>query len=151
MLSGGKSSPLYRELVHERQLAQDVSAFALPTELAASFVVVSTARPGSDPAELEARLRRKLTAAAGAPPAAAEIERARNRFRTAYFDQLQLLEQRADLLSRFTTLFDDPGRIETELARYDTVAEDDLVRFAARRLADGGGVVLTVAPPAGAR
>jgi zinc protease len=79
VLTGGRSSPLYRDLVYERQLAQDVGAFALPTELAGSFALVATARP-----EVAARDAGGGAARAPAPRrrrafAERELERARNR------------------------------------------------------------------------
>ncbi|HXT50644.1 MAG TPA: insulinase family protein, partial [Thermoanaerobaculia bacterium] len=60
VLSGGRSSPLYRDLVYHRQLAQDVGAFALPTELAGSFALVATARPEVEPETLEEAVREHL-------------------------------------------------------------------------------------------
>ncbi len=146
VLSGGKSSPLFQDLVHRREMAQEVDAFVLNTALAGGFYLVATARPGVDPAALEARLVEHLEAAAAAAPAEAELERARNRTQTGYFDALQGLDQRADLLSRFTTLFDDPARIETEVGRYLDLSGEDLRDFAAGHLAGPARVALTVLP-----
>ncbi len=146
VLAGGKSSPLFQDLVHGRELAQDVDAFVLNTALAGGFYLVSTARPGVEPAALEARLVEHLEAAASAPPPAVELERARNRQQTAYFEALQALDRRADLLSRFTTLFDDPLRIETEMERYLELSGEELRAFAAERLVGPGRVSLTVRP-----
>ncbi len=146
VLAGGKSSPLFQDLVHGRELAQDVSAFVLNTELAGGFYLVATARPGVEPAELEAGLVGHLEAAAAGPPAAPELERARNRLQTSYFEALQGLDQRADLLSQFTTLFDDPGRVETEMERYLGLTGEDLSAFAGEHLAAPERVTLTVRP-----
>ena len=46
ILSSGKSSRLYRELVHDRQIATDVSAGQGSREIAGSFSIVATAAPG---------------------------------------------------------------------------------------------------------
>ncbi len=146
VLTGGKSSPLYQDLAHDRQLVQDVSAFVMPTEIAGNFFLVATARPGVEVEMVEAALTEHLEAAASELPAETELERARNHFLTAYFERLQSLDDRADLLSRFTTLHDDPWRIETEVDRYLGLTASDLRDFAERHLAATRRAVLHVVP-----
>jgi len=149
VMTGGKSSPLYRDLVYERQLAQDVGAFTLPTELAASFCVIATARPEVDPAQLEEALREHVRRAAAEPPPEEEMERARNRLLTQHWEGLQQLDQRADQLSQLTTFFGDPGLLHRELERYRTLGAADLQRCAARHLGDDHSIALTVVPRGG--
>jgi zinc protease len=146
VLTGGRSSPLYRDLVYERQLAQDVGAFALPTELAGSFALVATARPDVEPAALEAAVREHLRRAGAEPFAAEELERARNRVLTHHWEGLQQLDQRADQLSQLVTFFGDPHLLQRELERYSTLAAEDLQQCAARWLVDERSVAVTVVP-----
>jgi predicted Zn-dependent peptidase len=146
VLTGGRSSPMYRDLVHGRQLVQDVGAFALPTEMAGSFTLVATVKPEVDPGEVEAAVRAHLAAAATAPPADADLERARNRLLTNHWEALQQLDQRADQLSQLTTYFGDPRLLTRELERYATLDAEDLRRTAATWLAADAGVALTVVP-----
>ena len=146
VLTGGRSSPMYRDLVHGRQLVQDVGAFALPTEVAGSFTVVATAKPEVDPAEVEAAVRRHLAVAASAPCDAADLERARNRLLTGHWEALQQLDQRADQISQVTTYFGDPHLLTRELERYAGLDAEALRRAAADWLSANGGVALTVVP-----
>ncbi len=53
VLTAGKSSVLYRDLVYRRQLAQEVGVHLDPTELAGTFYVVATAKPGIEPEALD--------------------------------------------------------------------------------------------------
>src|SRR5688500_11179157 len=46
VLTGGKNSRLYKRLVYDTQIAQDVSAFQQSGTLGSSFLIVATARPG---------------------------------------------------------------------------------------------------------
>ncbi len=46
ILGGGKSSRLYKKLVYEKQIAQDVAAYDYPLMLGSVFVVQATAKPG---------------------------------------------------------------------------------------------------------
>ena len=146
VLTGGRSSPMYRDLVHQRQLVQDVGAFALPTELAGSFMLVATAKPDVDPAAVEEAVRAHLARAASAVCAPADLERARNRLLTSHWEALQQLDQRADQLSQLTTYFDDPRLLTRELERYATLDAEALRRTAATWLPADAGVTLTVVP-----
>jgi zinc protease len=146
VLSGGRSSPLYQDLVYERQLAQDVSCFVLPTELAATFAVVATARPETAVEELEGALWEHLERAARTPLAPAELERGRNRVLTATFEGLQQLDLRADHLSQATTYFDDPRILEQEVERYLALTPEDLQSVATGVLRRDAAVTLAVVP-----
>lgn len=148
LLCEGKSSRLYRDLVYDHELAQDVSCFVLPTELAATFALVATARPGVEVAKLEAALHEALRRAASTPPTVEELERARNQLVTAYISRLQSLDSRADLLSQQTTFFDAPERVGGEPAIYRDLDGDDVMAFASAHLATERGVVVTVLPDA---
>ena len=146
VLTGGLSSPLYRDLVYDRQLAQDVGAFVLPTELAGSFALVATARPETEPAALEAAVREHVRRAGAEPFATAELDRARNRILTHHWEGLQQLDQRADQLSQLVTFFGDPHLLQRELDRYRELSAEDLQRCAARWLTDERSVAVTVVP-----
>jgi predicted Zn-dependent peptidase len=146
VLTGGRSSPMYRDLVHQRQLVQDVGAFTLPTELVGSFTVVATARPEVDPAVVEAAVREHLAAAASGPCSPEDLERARNRLLTNHCEALQQLDQRADQLSQLTTYFGNPRLLTEELERYATLDAEALRRCAAAWIDAGEGVALTVVP-----
>ena len=145
-LAAGKSSPLYADLVYDRQLATDVSAFVLPTELAATFAVVATARPEVDVRRLEEALGEHLETAAREGPADRDLERARNKVVTAWTDQFQRLDDRADLLSMFATYFDDPGRIEREAEIYARIETAELVELTRQYLGPERRVTLNVVP-----
>jgi zinc protease len=145
-LSAGKSSPLYRDLVYTRQIATDVSAFALPTELTGSFVIVATAKPGVEAETLTAAVEEHLATMIQTGPSDSDLDRARNKVTTDLTDQFQRLDDRADLLSMFTTFFDDPERIGHEAQTYADLTRDDLVELATRYLHPDARVTLNVVP-----
>jgi zinc protease len=49
LLAGGKNSRLYKRLVYDMQIAQDVFAFQQSQALGSMFLVIATARPGQTP------------------------------------------------------------------------------------------------------
>jgi len=148
VLAGGKSSRLYRDLVYERQIAQDVSAYVNPFEAVGDFMVIATVRPGVEPAAVEAVIHDHLARAAAEPPTAEELAGAQSRTLTDYWSALELLPNRADSFSQYTTYFDDPGRLAGEADSYRSVAAEELQELAARSLNPEGRVVVTVVPRA---
>jgi len=147
-LSDGKSSPLYQDLVHDRQIAQDVAVQLLPTELAATFYVVATCMPGVKPEVVEAALHEHLEGARETLPEV-ELERAKNQVLSSLFQDLQVFDRRADVMSELTTYFDDPHRINTEADHYFRIQPKAISAFARAYLKPEERVVLTFVPKNG--
>jgi len=145
-LTRGKSSPMYRDLVHQRQLAQDVSAAALPTELESTWIVVSTARPETDPEDLLAAIDQHLERAAAETLRDEALERSRNGLLTSYVEHLQSLESRADLLSQSLTFVGDPRAYADRLRTYTEITAEEVRQFAATMLRSERRAVVTVVP-----
>lgn len=145
VLAGGKSSPLYKDLVYSREVAQDVAAFVLPLELGSTLMVVATVKPDIQPSEVEKVIQGHLLRTTDGP-AEEDLERALNRVLTAHHHGLQSFEQRADLLSLYATYFSDPLRIEREMENYERLTSEDLARFGSTRLGSDNRVVLHVVP-----
>ena len=123
ILAGGKGSRLHRRLVREERLAQDVAVFTLPFVGGASVCVGwATVRPGVDIATVEAAYLEELEQPRGArPPTDDELARAKALTEADELGALARVEERADRLSMYATLFDDPGMINTLLPRYLSV------------------------------
>jgi predicted Zn-dependent peptidase len=147
VLSAGKSSRLYRDLVRDRRIARSASAFAFPVVTGAALLLVrGVAPPGGDVAALEEALLAELRTLAEAGPTPAELERALTGVEARNTLELQRVAERADRLSMLTTLFGQPERINTELDRYRAVTPEDVRRVAERYLREDNRVVLTYLP-----
>ena len=119
LLGSGRASRLYATLVREQRIAQDVSVFVFPiVGGAAMFSLWVTARPGVEPEALESALLGELDRLAADGPAEAELERVRNLQASRSAAALERISERADRLSMYTCLFDDPDRINAEVSRY---------------------------------
>jgi zinc protease len=147
VLATGKSSRLYRSLVRERRAAQDVVAFAFPIVTGAAMLVLwATASPGNEPEQLETLLWSELEAIGRGEASEEEIRRAVTGVESRQLVSLQQVGERADQLSMFATLFDDPERINTELERYRAVEADHVRRFGLEYLRHDNAAVLTYLP-----
>jgi zinc protease len=148
VLAEGKSSRLYRSLVRERRVAQSVVAYAFPVVTGAAMIVMwATANPGVDPDTLEAALWGEIEEM-GRGPSADEVDRAVTGIETRQRVALQQVGERADQLSMFATLFDDPDRINTELDAYRAVSVDRVREIVLGHLRKDASVVLSYVPTA---
>ena len=144
VLADGKSAILYNELVRSG-LAQDVFAFPFPIVLGAAVLVTwSTANPGTSAERLEKALRdatARLEQVEGP-----DVDRAIRLIEADRLQALQQVDERADTLSMYETLFQDPGRINTELERVREVTAADVRRFAAEFLNPNNRATLVYLP-----
>lgn len=145
-LSSGKSSPLFHELVYRQELAQDVGAYVYPLEDAGIFLVVATAKAGVEPERLVEELWLHLDRSSREPLGQEDLERARKGVLHGLYAELARLEDRADQLSLFATLFDQPELAFTEADRYRAPDADALQAVARSYLRRNACVELQVTP-----
>ena len=125
ILAGGKGSRLHRRLVREEQLAQDVAFFSMGLVAGASVTAGwATARPGVDLVQLETAYWEELERMTREPVSDDELARAKALTEADELGALQRVDEKADRLSMYATLFDDPGMVNRILDRYlSTTAE----------------------------
>jgi predicted Zn-dependent peptidase len=147
ILTGGKGSRLHRRLVREERLAQDVAVFTLPfVGGAAACIGWATVRPGVEIARIESVYLEELEKLAAEAPSEDELARAKALTEADELGSLARVEERADRLSMYATLFDEPGMINTLLPRYLSVTGEQ-IRDAARAIfRSDNRVVLTYVP-----
>ncbi len=147
VLGTGRASRLYRTLVRERQLAQDVTVFAFPFVGGATmFTMWATARPGVDHEALEAALFTEIDRLASDGPTDVELERVRNLHAANVESSLERVGERADRLSMYACLFDQPERINAEVSRYLAVDAGRVLAAMADSIRPDNRVVLTYVP-----
>ena len=122
LLGTGRASRLYRALVREQQLAQDVSTFAFP-EIGGAAVFASsvTARSEVGHEVLETAMWTEVDRLTAQGPTDDELECVRNLHAAGVESSLQRVGERADRLSMYACLFDEPERINKEVSRYVSV------------------------------
>jgi predicted Zn-dependent peptidase len=147
ILAGGKGSRLHRRLVREERLAQDVAYFTIGFVGGGSISAGwATARPGVDPTSLEAVYLEELERLAKEAPSEDELARAKALIEADELGALARVDERADRLSMYATLFDNPGLINEMLPRYLAITAEDVRAAAADVLRADNRVVLTYLP-----
>jgi zinc protease len=149
ILGGGRSSRLYKKLVYERQIAQDVAAFQYSLILGSIFQIEVTGRPGHTADELEKAIDEEMTTLRAEPPSASEIERARNTIETNIIGGLERLGGFggvADRLNTYNHYLGTPDYLQKDVERYRAVSAASLLAFARAQLAQNARVVLQAVP-----
>jgi predicted Zn-dependent peptidase len=147
ILAGGKGSRLHRRLVRDERIAQDVALFTLGFIGGASILAGwATVRPGVTVERVEAALHEEIERLAVEPVSADELARAFALIESDELGALQRVEERADRLSMYATLFDDPSLINEMLARYLAVTPEKILEVAAATFRPDNRLVLTYLP-----
>jgi len=153
VLGGGKSSRLFKALVYDRQIAQQVSASNSTREIAGQFQIVITGKPDTTPQQLEEAVSAELARLAATPVTDQEVQRAYNSREASFIYGLQTVGGfggKDDQLNQYATFLKNPGYFEQDLARYRAVRPADVRRVAAQYLTDRR-LVLSVVPARGGR
>jgi len=147
ILAGGKGSRLHRRLVRDERIAQDVALFALGFVGGASVAAGwATVRPGIAVDRVEAAFHEELQRLAVEPVSDDELARARALIEADELGALQRVEERADRLSMYTTLFDRPALINEMLGRYLTVTPEAILEVVGATFRQDNRLVLTYVP-----
>src|SRR5262245_23911228 len=149
ILGGGRSSRLFKKLVYEKQIAQNVSAQQQSLTLGSVFQIEATARPGHTAEELEKAIDEELAAIRAQAPTAREVEMARNTIETNIIGGLERLGGFggvADRLNSYNHYLGNPDYLQTDIQRYRAVTPAAVQTFAREQLAPASRVVLYAVP-----
>jgi zinc protease len=149
VLAGGKNSRLYRRLVYELEIAQDVSAFQLSMELASGFRIVATPRPGHTVEELQRLIDEELAMLQREAPGAREFQRALNQIEASFYNRMERVGGfggKADQINGYSMRTGNPDYFNEDLARYRALAPSDVRAAAAAFLPLDRRIELIVQP-----
>ncbi len=149
VLAGGKNSRLYKRLVYDLQVAQEVSAYQASQRLASTFHIVLTPRPGHTTEELKKMVDEELERLRREPVSQRELDRARNGLEASFLaglEQLSGFGGKADMLNAYYVATGNPDYFALDLNRYRAVRASDLSAVVRSFLPADRRVELTVVP-----
>ncbi|WP_437757741.1 M16 family metallopeptidase [Sorangium sp. So ce1389] len=150
VLSSGKTSRLYKRLVYDLQIAQDVFAGQQSSQLASTFQITATLKKGKSPEQALKLIDAELEKLRKAPPAQDEHERARAKLLSDLVFSMEQVTARANAINNYNQLAGDPGYFPKDVARYETATAADLQKATADFLPQGRRVIALVTPKPGA-
>jgi zinc protease len=145
VLAGDKNSRLYKRLVFELQVAQDVSAYQVSGRLDGYFQISVTPKPGQTPTRMAALVEEEIGRIVRDGVTARELARSLNSRRASFLDGLASVAGKADQLASYEYSAGTPDYVQQDFARYERVTAADVRRVAAAYL-QKPRVVLTVVP-----
>jgi zinc protease len=137
ILGGGKSSRLYKKLVYEKQIAQDVAVNQQSLILGSVFEVQATAKSGVKPEDLEKAINAELDVFRKGGPTAAEVARARNVIESRIIAGLETLGGFggvADRLNSYNHYLGTPDFLAADIGRYENATSESIRAFAEGQL-----------------
>ena len=146
ILGDGKSSRLYKRLVYDEKIAQDVRADFSGQDLGGTFQIVATAKPGVDPKRLITEITDEVGKLGAKVPDGVELERAQASHEASFLNGLEPTLRRAIQLAGYVVQGHDADYFAKDLARYRAVAVGQVKDVTARYLKPTARVVLTISP-----
>jgi len=149
VLSGGKNSRLYKRLVYDLQIAQDVTAAQQSQSLGSAFLIMATARPGQSLDKIREIIDEEIAKLKQAPPEMREVTRAVNQFESSFYNRMERTGSfggKADQLNAYYTATGTPDYFQEDLARYQALSPNDIQSAVTRFLPADRRVELSVVP-----
>lgn len=146
LLAGGKNSRLYRRMVYELEIADDVAAFQSGGKLAGDFTIMATARAGHTLEELERVILEELGRLREEPPTAEELERIVNQYEIGFLEQLEHVAIKADRLNAYYFYTGAPDYFNQDLERFRRMRPEDVSEVVRRYFDPDRRVVLSIVP-----
>jgi predicted Zn-dependent peptidase len=150
VLSSGKTSRLYKRLVYDLQVAQDVNAYQSSSQLSSQFEVSVTLKKGKDPEEILKLVDEELGKLRVAPPTDDELARAKAKSLSALIFDAERITSRANSFNAYAQVAGDPGFFPKDLARYERATAADLQKAINDHLPPDKRIVTIVVPTPGA-
>ena len=131
ILSGSKNSRLYKKLVFDLQIAQDVTAFQYSGKFGGHFMIISTARPGINLDRLKEVILNEINELIKNGVSPRELEKSKNGIKAHFIYSMQNLDTVADYLNHYNYYLNEPNSFEFDLNRYNKVDNDTIKNAAA--------------------
>ena len=145
ILAGDKNARLYKRLVYDLQVAQDVRAFQQSSKLDGDFTITVTPKPGQTPTAIADLVNVEIARIIREGVTDRELERAQNTIRAGFLDNLASVLGKADQLNLYNYFVGTPDYAQQDAARYERVTAADVRRIAERYLGRPR-IVLTIVP-----
>jgi zinc protease len=145
VLASGKNSRLYKRLVFDMQVAQQVFASQQSSKLAGRFEIDITPKPGQSLAAIDKVVQEELKKLMDEPITKRELQRVQNSFKASFLNRLSSVLGKSEVLNSYNYMAGNPDYVQQDAARYDRVTRADVQRVAKKYLGRPK-VVLTIVP-----
>lgn len=142
ILSGGESSRLYRELVRNRQIAQEATFTADIRVDKGLLYFLGIASEGHNSEEIEKAFLSELKKIQDAPVTAKELEKAKNQLIAQTLRQRENNDGKAIAIERAIAYLGDPLAVNSDIKKLESVTAADIQRVMRKYFTDRNRVVI---------
>ncbi|WP_227006045.1 pitrilysin family protein [Marinifilum sp. N1E240] len=146
LMTDGKSSRLYKELVDKQQLAIQLMAFPMPNEDPGLTLAFGIPNMGVDPKVMEDEMDKQFAMVGDELISEKEFQKLRNKIENELVSSNSTIERRAENLATAYTYFKDSERVNKELDKYFAVTREDIRKVAKKYFVPKNRVVLYYLP-----
>jgi zinc protease len=126
ILSGSKNARLYKNLVYDKEIAQDVTAYQYSGKYAGHFMVAVTAKPGIALDTIKTEVMNELEEICTGGIESRELQRSKNGIKSGFIYSMQNLDSMADQLNFYSFTLNEPNSFNVDLNRYESVTEEEV-------------------------
>jgi zinc protease len=145
VVANDKNSRLYKKLVYELQIAQNVSAFQDGSRLDGKFQIDVSPKPGQKVADIDRIVEAEIANVIASGVTPRELQRAQNLYKASFLNRLASVLGKAEVLNSYNYFVGNPDFVQQDAARYERVTAADVQRVAKTYLGRPK-IVLTVVP-----
>ncbi|MFL5504213.1 MAG: M16 family metallopeptidase [Gemmatimonadaceae bacterium] len=145
VVANDKNSRLYKKLVYDLQIAQNVSAFQDGSRLDGKFQIDITPKPSQKVADIDRIVQTEIANVINNGISQRELQRAQNLYKASFLNRLASVLGKAEVLNTYNYFVGNPDFVQQDAARYERVTAADVQRVAKTYLGRPK-IVLTVVP-----
>jgi zinc protease len=149
LLGGGKNSRLYKRLVYDLQIAQNVSAYQNSSKFSGEFYIAVTARPGIGLSQIEKIVQEEIDKITSESANDRELARVVNQYESRFLTQIERsggFSGKANQLNEYFFYTGNPDYFNEDLQRYKSVDPSDISAAARKYLRSNARIVMSIVP-----
>ena len=148
ILGGGKNSRLYKRLVYEEQIVQNISVYQSSQKLSSTFNIQAFIKPGVSLDEVEIKIYEEINKLFNENPSEREVQRGINQFEAYFIRSMEMntgSSGKADALNRYYFYTGEPNYFNQDLNRYLQIKPED-ISFIAKKYLSQNKVTISIVP-----
>lgn len=148
VLSAGESSRLYRKMVHDTQMALAAGGQALVLDDPGVFFFFSILQAGKKPEDAEQAFLAEIDRLKSEPLSARELVKSKNQLISELVFGRQTVQDKGEAIAQAAGILEDPNKINTQLAEFQKVTAEDVLRVAKKYFTPENRTVVYMLPAA---
>ncbi len=146
LLSDGRNSVFYKEIIEKQKLAPSASAYNYSSEIAGQFSMSVRANPNTSLNDIYDAIMQSLANFEANGVSDNDLKRIKAGQETAFYNSISTNLSKARQLGFYNEYAGDPGFVTTDIANILSVTKEDVMHVYNKYIKDQHAVILSVVP-----